>query len=75
MDSDDDDCVSSVSTFDTEYNEFEPYSEVGSNDDLHSYSSDSDLEIVSTPFAVFFCVYKIQKLHYSSTWCDFIDEH
>ncbi|XP_003747687.1 E3 ubiquitin-protein ligase Mdm2 [Galendromus occidentalis] len=43
--SEDEISIASFHSCETEYNEFEPYSEVGSNDDLHSYSSDSDLEI------------------------------
>ena len=46
-DSDDERSVGSAHSLDTEYNEFEPYSEVDSDYDLQSFTSDSDLEIVS----------------------------
>lgn len=45
--------ASVVSIF-SEYNEFEPLSEGGSEDDLESFSSDSDLEIVSNPCFLLF---------------------
>lgn len=47
LDDPDEHTAPSVVSIFSEYNEFEPLSEGASDDDLESFSSDSDLEIVS----------------------------
>lgn len=47
LDDPEDRTAASVVSILSEYNEFEPLSDGGSDDDLESFSSDSDLEIVS----------------------------
>ncbi|XP_022654633.1 E3 ubiquitin-protein ligase Mdm2-like isoform X5 [Varroa jacobsoni] len=66
LDDPEDRTAASVVSILSEYNEFEPLSDGGSDDDLESFSSDSDLEIVENPW---FCKCQSDEAKSSKGFC------